>query len=329
MSIIGSNLLPKNIYLMYICETMVTLREFYVKAIINKEKKVTEVADILHVTRKTVHKWVAKYKIHGRCWLQPKKSWPKSSIPWNKTEEEIEDKVIALAYLYPMDGPVTLSMYLEEKYDIKIDQTTVYRILKRRWIKYGATKREKRRKMKLYVKDIPWRELQIDTSFPFGRGKDVVVYTSIDDCSRYQFSRAYTNREAKTTLLFMKELIAKSPFPIQWIRTDQWTEFSREVTRYLESQWIKHIKNRWYTPEHNGKVERYHRTWKAREVRKWNIDMDLDEIQFRLNQRSIWYNEHRKHTGLGMNGMTPLQKIYSSLYYVQCVTQLLQQYILA
>jgi len=56
------------------------------------------------------------------------------------------------------------------------------------------------------------------------------------------------------------------------------------------------------------------------------MDMDLDEIQFRLNQWSIWYNEHRKHTGLGMNRMTPLQKIYSSLYYVQCVTQLLQQY---
>jgi len=74
MSIIGSSLLPKVIYLMYICETMVTLRESYVKAIINKERKVTEVADILCVTRKTIHKWVAKYKMHGRYGLQPKKS---------------------------------------------------------------------------------------------------------------------------------------------------------------------------------------------------------------------------------------------------------------
>jgi len=45
-----------------------------VKAIINKERKVTEVADILCVTRKTIHKWVAKYKMHGRYGLQPKKS---------------------------------------------------------------------------------------------------------------------------------------------------------------------------------------------------------------------------------------------------------------
>ena len=311
---------------MYICETMVRLREQYVKEIINKKRKVTEVANLLNTTRKTVHKRIARYKIYWIWWLRPKKSWPRLSIPRNKIVEDIEDKVIELAYKYPMDWPVTLSIFLEEKYNIKLHSTTIWRILKRRKIKYWDTIREKRRKMKLYVKDIPWREVQVDTSFPFGHAKDIVVYTAIDDCSRYAFTRVYNNREAKTTISFLKELLQKSPFPIQAIRTDQWSEFWVTVTNYLTNQWIRHIKNPLYSPEYNWKVERYHRTRKFREVRNRTLDMSEEEIQYRLNLWSVWYNEYRRHTGLGMLWMTPLQKIYSSLYYVASVTKLLQQY---
>jgi transposase-like protein len=54
----------------------------------------------------------------------------------------------------------------------------------------------------------------MDTSFPFGYGKEIVVYTAIDDCSRYVYSRVYDNREQQTTKKFIDELVRTSPFPI-------------------------------------------------------------------------------------------------------------------
>ena len=297
---------------MYICENLMQLREKYIKQIIAKKITVSQVSKTLSVSRQSVHKRVARYKLYWSKWIRQKKSWPKSWAPWNITKENIEEKVIECAYMNPTDWPVNIAWKLQEEYWIQINQSTVYRILKRRWVKYYELKKLKKRKMKMYVKDLPWRE--------------VVVYTAIDDCSRYAYWRIYNNREANTTKRFLEEYLSKAPFVVSWIRTDQWMEFSPMITKYLQSKWIKHIRNPWYTPEYNGKVERYHRTWKDKEVIKWTKEMSIEELEYRLNRWLLYYNEKRRHTWLWMNWMTPLQKLIDSLYYISSVNQLLQQY---
>ena len=59
---------------------------------------------------------------------------------------------------YPKEGPVRLSMRLAEN-GIVIDQSTVYRILKRKHIRYyddySKERRKRKKKAKLYVLDSP------------------------------------------------------------------------------------------------------------------------------------------------------------------------------
>jgi len=298
---------------MALCYTLIEMRLRMIEDILSKKRQVNEVAEIMWVSRKTVHKWKCRYEYYWVAWLLPEKSWPKAWRCWNRTDKEIEEKVMEYGNNYKKEWPVRLSMRLEEECGIKIDQSTIYRILKRRNIRYymdySKEKKIRKKKATLYVLDNPWREVQLDTSFPYGRRRKLVIYSAIDDCTRKVYSKAYRRHWLNSTKRFIAELRKNSEYKIETIRTDQWSEFSNSISLYLESRWINHIKNEAYHPEHNGKVERYHRTMKEESISKWREWIWIEEANYQLRQWMAYYNRKRKHTWLWMNWLTPEQKL--------------------
>jgi IS30 family transposase len=297
-----------------------------VKEIVSKKRKVAEVAEILEVDRKTVGRWKWQYIYGGEAALVPKKSGPKNGTAWNRTSEEIESMVSEIAKKNPFKGPVWIS----DQLTLEIDQTTVYRILKRNGVRYYSDYKHTRRKKKSYCLSYPGQELQLDTCFPFGYQKQAVVYDTVDDCSRWAFARVMPNRKEETTIQFLKELIERAPFNVQAIRTDQGTEFSSHVEEFLTSQGIELRRNPPYTPQHNGKVERYHRTFKEQAACFWHFHASLESLNLELQKWLFYYNYKRKHTGLGMDKMTPIQKIsytiiQDSFFHDKNGTLILQQ----
>ena len=126
-----------------------------------------------------------------------------------------------LAVKHPNLGPLPLSEELFDKYSIKLDQTTVWRILKRRKIRYTTEyKRWKQVQPKLYCLDIPGLELQLDACYPFGRSRQIVCFDAIDDCSRWVYARIYPGETAANAICFVKQLINSAPFKIRRIRVD-------------------------------------------------------------------------------------------------------------
>ena len=289
----------------YICNKMLQLRIKYIKRLDRKEIKQNDVVFALDVSRQTVSKWLAKFRVEGEAGLVPKKSGPKGGTAWNRTPEEIEDIVVALAKDHPFKGPD----WLADELSFKIDQSTVYRILKRRKTRYYETYKHKRRKKKAYCLDKPGRELQLDVHFPFGYSRREVVYDAIDDCSRLVFAKVMPNHTESSSIAFIKGLIEKCPFRIEAIRTDCGREFSKVFTQFLKDRGIEHRKNPPYTPQHNGKIERYHQTFKNSEACFWPRNASVEELNYRLQLWLHYYNFRRRHTGLGMNKMTPVQKV--------------------
>ena len=294
---------------------MLQLRIKYIKELHQKKIKQKEVCFALDVSRQTVSKWLYKFRVEGEAGLMPKKSGPKKGTAWNRTDEAVEDKVIHLAKEHPFKGPDWLTDQLSEVHEIHLDQSTVYRILKRRRIRYHQDYKKERRKKKAYCLDRPGRELQVDVNFPFGYARKEVVYDAIDDCSRFVFAKVMPNHGTDSSLTFLRELIHKCPFPIEAIRTDQGKEFSQKISLFLERKGIKHKKNPPYTPQHNGKIERYHRTFKENETYFWPFHATLDELNYRLKHWLAYYNYQKKHTGLGMNKLSPIQKIAYTLIH--------------
>lgn len=307
--------------LMYLCFEMIKMRIKLIEDILHKRRKVNEVAELLSVTRKTIHKRKCRYKIYGIAWLVPEKPWPKDWETRNKTPEDIEQKVAEMAMKHKMEWPQELKYRLEEEEKIIMDQSTVYRILKRRKVRYYQLYEKPKKKPKLYSLGIPGMEIQVDTCYPFGRHRKFVIYDAIDDCTRIVFSKAYESACVENTKSFINELISKMPFSIKSIRTDQWSEFSKTITEYLNKLNINHIKNEPYHPEHNGKVERYHGTQNKREINKRPYLIPIHEANYMLRQRNSFYNHKRAHNGLWMNRMTPYQKLDSIKKNVTLILQ--------
>jgi transposase InsO family protein len=314
---------------------MILLRQQLLEDIVAARRKTNDVADILHVRRETISRWMAKYRFEGIDGISPKKPGPKKgSITINKTSAEVEDLICNLARHNPYKGPVGLRDMLEEDHHVQLHSTTIYRILKRNDARYGRDYHALKKKRKLYCLDLPGREMQLDVCFPFGYARRLVVYSIIDDCSRFCIAQVMDGHDMKTTIAFLEYVLARCPFPITAIRTDQGQEFSSEVTKFMVDHTIEHRKNPPYTPQHNGKVERYHRTFKEGEVYRWPFMASQDYLNYRLSLWVSFYNTKRRHYGLAMNGMTPLQKCYyatiqSSLQaespYTKNVTGTLQQ----
>jgi transposase InsO family protein len=191
--------------------------------------------------------------------------------------------------------------------------STIYRILKRNNVRYTTYQphTKKRWKKQLYAHKIAGKELQMDTKYPFGYKTGKVIYTIIDDASRWVFAWSYATANAEDTLDFLAKVLKRSPFQIQKIRTDQGTEFTANAVKlYIKANNIAYRQNTPYCPEENGKIERFHKTLNQKAL-CWGFypDDSLDEMQYKLNLFLHYYNYQKKHRGLGMDGLTPFEKL--------------------
>ncbi|MFH0840680.1 MAG: IS481 family transposase [bacterium] len=281
--------------------------------IIAKQQSAMAVATELNVSRQTIHKHLSRYRRFGEDGLRQSQSRKRSGPAHNRTPEVLEYCVIALAQENSLDGVETLADKLQYEYNTLLHPTTIYRILKRNNIRYtphyATTK--KRWKKQLFAHQIPGQELQMDTKYPFGYKQGKVIYTVIDDASRWAFAWTYQTANAINTVDFAKRVITRAPFTIHKIRTDQGTEFVNEkLSALLNAYGIEHRKNTPYCPEENGKIERFHGTLNQKALcYGFSPNHSLDQIQYRLNLFMHYYNYQKKHRGLGMHGLTPMQRL--------------------
>lgn len=282
--------------------------------IIKKEQTVISAAREMSVSRQTIHKHLFRYRRFGEDGIRRAQTKRKYQPAHNKTTEALERCVIELAGRYGADGVETLADRLQCEYNTTLHPTTIYRILKRNNIRYTkyyeATK--KRWKKQLFSHQAPGQELQMDTKYPFGYKQGKVIYTIIDDATRWAFVWSYERANADNTADFVKRVIERAPFAIKKIRTDQGTEFlNLKLEKLLKEHDIIHRKNTPYCPEENGKIERFHGTLNQKAFcYGFSPNQTLDQMQYKLNLFMHYYNYQKKHRGLGMDGRTPMEKLF-------------------
>ena len=288
------------------------LKENKLKQIINKKKTVVAVSKELQVSRQSIHKWLCRYKRFGIDGLVARRKQG-CKIAHNRTSPEVEWLVINLSWKYWNDGVETLHDRLLHENNIDLNPTTIYRILKRNNVRYTTNypRTRKKWKKKLYAHKIPGKELQMDTKYPFGYKEGKVIYTIIDDATRWVFAWSYEKANAENSLDFLNKVFKRAPFLIQKIRTDQGREFiANKVKDCLKENNIAHRMNTPYCPEENGKIERFHRTLNEKALRfGFKPSESIDEMQYRLNLFLHYYNWQKKHRGLGMDGKTPIERL--------------------
>lgn len=317
---------------------LIAMKQKIMDQCINKELKCKTGAKLLRMHPKAFSRLKKHYLKNGVNVLMPKKPGPKSGHAHNRTSDDIEWLVVELAKELSQLGPVPLSDALLDIYQVKVNAVTVWRILKRKRCRYmrGYEKIE-RAKPKFYCLDEPGMEIQLDGSYPYGRGRKIICFDALDDCSRWAHGKLYAGTEnTDKAINFVEELINAAPFRIQRIRIDN--KLSKDFDRYCNEQGVDVVRNDPYEPKQNGKVERYHKTLKHKLF--WGhfgyLD-DIEQLQYKLKLWLGYYNGHRRHSGYGMDRMTPngkiasilAKKLYNSYLMPSCfqkVTLSLQQY---
>jgi len=275
-------------------------------------------AKLLGLHPKSLSRLKKNYELLGECVLVGRKPGPKIGTPNNKTSEKIERLVERLAESNSNLGPVGLSEKLLDEHGHKLNQSTVWRILKRRKIRYTTNYKRFKKDPKLYCLDEPGIEVQLDGCYPFGRSRKIVCYAAIDDCSRFVFGKCFAGVERdELAIQFVSELVRRMPFRIQTLRVDN--RYGRQFEKFCKSIGIKIHRNDPYSPQQNGKIERFNRTNKSEFFRKLPWAISLEEMNYQFQLWLHYYNHSRRHGGFGMNRLTPVEKLIKT--YLELLSQ--------
>lgn len=319
-------------------DELIAMKQEILDRHLRKELSGKDAAALLCMHPKSFSRLKKRYREHGPTVLVPQKPGPKQgrgTRPKNRTDDTVEQLVCLLARELKSLGPVPLAEKLRDDHGIRLDATTVWRILKRRKVRYAYDyHRWTEDPPQLYCLEKPGIELQLDGCFPYGRRRKLVCIDAIDDCSRWTYGRLYEGETFVAARDFIDHLLHVAPFTIQAVRVDN--RYGRRFREYCVSRGISVIQNDPYEPKQNGKIERFHKTIKQEFfLPHTSFHDDVSSMSYQLSQYLFHYNTQRRHGGLGMHRMTPLQKLAAAnlgiladdvLTYPQKVTSIVQQY---
>ena len=259
--------------------------------------RISNVAIIRRVPRRTIYRWKERLRKYGESGLLNRKAGAKTTI----LNTFFMDKVILLWNERPR-GAHKMKQDLQ-KDGFGVSERQIRKIYRKEGFKMNTRKRPTQIKFVKYEWPKPNMLWHTDwTECPF-TGKKLIAF--IDDYSRYiVFAAYYDQATTENTILAFSLAMAKCGKP-EAILTDNGVQFTPArsefgpFSKFCDANGIRHILGRVHHPQTNGKIERWFGTYKQEfQHGKDNLDSFLK-----------FYNEQRRHQGI--NYLVPLQRYAS------------------
>ena len=202
-----------------------------------------EACEVFGVKKSTFYKWKKEFDQHGEKGLVRKKTIAKN-FP-NQIKPDVVNKVLELRQEHKL-GTWRIKWYLERYHDIHISESSVYRILKRNNVERLDRKITRRAMHTIrYEKDTPGHQVQVDVKFlifegPNGSKIKRFQYTAIDDATRIRALKIYDKHNQDCAIDFVDYVIAKFPFRINTIQTDNGHEFQSKFHWHVQDLGMRH-----------------------------------------------------------------------------------------
>ncbi|HKN20095.1 MAG TPA: IS481 family transposase [Terracidiphilus sp.] len=282
-------------------------RERLARMVVNDGVTLKTAAARFSVSAKTAAKWVERYRQFGAAGLADRSSRPHSSP--RQTSFLLVEKVVALRRLCHNGWHIAR--------DVGLSRATVSRILRRarlsRWRDLHP-----RPPVERYEHAAPGDLVHLDIKgmTRFGevslrgdgrlRGKRkhpglLALHVAVDDHSRMAFTRLLPDQKAETTIGFLHEAVeffARYGIGVRALLTDNGSSYrSRQFARACQQLAIKHRRTKPYSPQTNGKAERFIQT----ALREWAYAKhwtDSDQRDLHLPPWNDYYNRERPHGSL-------------------------------
>jgi len=256
---------------------------------------ISEICRNRQVPRRTLYRWIDKYKKYGWNGLENRKIGRKP----DNINPNFEIIIYKLWHIWKY-GSSKMWIKLKEK-GFAVSQRQIQKIYKKYGFKMNRRKRPSQIKFVKYEWPKPNALWHTDwTECPF-TNKQLIAF--IDDHSRFIVHAEYfENATTENTILAFANAISRYGTP-ENILTDNGVQFHihGKFEEFCKLKGIKHILGRVHHPQTNGKIERWFGTYK----------MEYDERFSCMEDFLKFYNEVRIHQGI--NYTTPLKRYKSAI----------------
>lgn len=283
-------------------------RELLVQRVLREGGSFRSVAREAGVTAKTVRKWVSRYRAQGRNGLQDRSSRPRRSP--RATQPALVHRILGLRRQGWTGKRISQTT--------GVSPATVSRILRRRRLS-RARDLEPPRPRNRYTHEAPGDMVHLDIKklarfhrpghrVTGDRSQDSpgagweFVHVAVDDASRVSYAAVKPDERQETAEEFLREALAYfRRFGIRHVRrilTDRGACYrSRRFRKACRNRGIRHRFTRPYSPQTNGKAERFIQT----AINEWAYAAEYassDQRRKRLPQWLEEYNCLRPHGSL-------------------------------
>lgn len=269
-----------------------------------------EVARHFGITRKTFHKWHARFDETNLRALEDRSKRPKQFRVKEYTLVQYE-RFLSLRREHIRYGKMKLLFLYHEAYPIdqEISAWKIQCMILRSGLYYHPKKQARiNRKRSLSVKRKKITELKrkpragflvcMDTVVRYINNQKRYILTAIDRYSKISFARMYTTHSSYNARDFLHRVHYLLDGKIENIQTDNGSEFKKYFDLACETLHLPHYHSRVKTPKDNAVNERFNRTLEEEHIQMGNLTSSVVVFNRRLTEWLIEYNFHRPHQTL-------------------------------
>lgn len=282
------------------------------------KKKVTMTASHFGSTRKTVHKWLKRFKERGLKGLEEN-----SRAPHKTRQREISltqrVRIRSLRKSYPQYGKMKLVELYQNQHGERISSWKIQKVIEEDGLYFDQVRALKLRRKQVQAR-IHHRQritkLKKENKVNYLWHVDTVILTlssggyrylltAIDEVSKLAFARLYTTHSSRNARDFLERLVYLTNNRVVNLHHDNGSEFKREFEEACRALSVPQWYSRPHTPQDNSVLERFNRTIQEEFINMTDImPEDVDDFNHHLLDWLIEYNSHRPHQTLDYK--TPL-----------------------
>ncbi len=293
------------------------------------KQQATYTAGYFGITRKTLHKYLARFDERNLRSLEEHSRRPERVRFWMVTPEE-EKNIKTLRKKNMEFGKKKLKVLFKKEYGADISTWKIERVIRYHKLYPDPVKHtkqvQKRRNAQPKIRIHTVKE-QLQTIKQFGflwhidaiviwwNGQRRIIFTALEDKTKIAFARVYKSNTSGFSEDFLKRLMYLVEGKVEIIHSDNGSEFAGVFETACGKLNITQIYSRPYTPKDNPALERFNKT-----VQEEWLDfseaglIDIKQANADLTQWLVKYNSYRPHEALDY--LTPLEYAQQNFFKV-------------
>lgn len=254
----------------------------------------------LGLSKSTYYNWQERYgKVNEHNKDIPRDHWLQK---WEK------DKIVDFYLKYPLEGYRRLTYMMLDRGVVAVSPSSVYRVLKAAGLLDKWNRKESKKGTGFVPPQGPHEHWHVDIAYLNLGGTFYYLCSVLDGYSRYivhwELMASMSERDVELVLQRGKE---KYPNARPRIVSDNGPQFiAKDFKEFIRLTGMTHVRTSPYYPQSNGKLERWHQSFKTE---GWRPGLAQNEEQGKdLTAKYVrHYNEVRLHSAIAY--VTPQDKL--------------------